>query len=127
MRKFFRKIIDANWFEILIQMIIILNSLTLGSQYYGQPCWWGDTIENLNLAFTIIFTIECIMKLIGMGFIEYQKDYFNLFDFVVVIAALIEFFFEGSGFAGLSILRGFRILRIFKLIKKAKSLQLLVK
>ena len=81
-------------------------------------------LEQANIAFTVIFTLECISKLIGLGFSRYISNGFNAFDFIVVMAALFESFGKGGK---LSILRGFRIMRIFKLIKGAKGLQLLVR
>ena len=64
--------------------------------------------------------------MIGLGCKAYFKDGFNCFDFVVVILSLIELGAqvitlskEGGMF---SILRGFRLLRIFKLVKSWTSL-----
>jgi len=45
-----------------------------------------------NAIFTVIFTSECVMKIIGLGFITYIGDGFNQFDFIVVIFGLSESF-----------------------------------
>ena len=43
------------------------------------------------MIFTAVFTFEMILKIIGLGAKEYFKDYFNAFDFIIVIAALLEY------------------------------------
>jgi hypothetical protein len=46
-------------------------------------------LEYLNLAFFSVFTIEMILKLLGLGFRNYFKDLNNAFDaFIVIISAI---------------------------------------
>ena len=52
--------------------------------------------------------------------ILHLQDAWNNFDFVIVIFSMIELLFEGI--SGLSMLRSFRLLRVFKLAKSWKSL-----
>jgi len=47
---------------------------------------------------------------------------FNIFDAVVVIISLIEYGVQAGGNSGLTALRAFRLLRIFKLLKRWKSI-----
>ena len=69
-----------------------------------------------------------IIKLLGMGFKDYMRDTFNLFDALLVIVSLIDFVLlnipeisqNGSGGA-LSAFRGIRLLRVFKLARSWKS------
>lgn len=83
-------------------------------------------MEVVNLAFTGIYFIEMIIKLIA-----YKKTYFmdgwNVFDFLIVIFALIgivsEQVFNIKVGALSTVVRAFRILRVLKLIRKAKNLQ----
>jgi voltage-dependent calcium channel L type alpha-1D len=98
----------------------------LGAEWYGMPDYWKNTQAYANSVFLIIFTFEAAFKIIGLGFFEYVKDGFNLFDFLIVISGFVEVIFQSGAGAALSVLRGFRILRIFKLLKKAKGLQTLV-
>jgi hypothetical protein len=46
--------------------------------------------DNLNIVFSLIFTIEAAVKIIGMKG-NYFKDTWNVFDFVVVCITLIVF------------------------------------
>ena len=47
-------------------------------------------LEYINLFFYAIFFIEMIIKLIGFGIKHYFRDFFNIFDFIVVIISTID-------------------------------------
>lgn len=56
---------------------------------------WNNTINKFDLAFSIIFIVECILKVIGMGFIRHKAAYlrsaWNWIDFFIVIVSIIGF------------------------------------
>jgi hypothetical protein len=106
-------------------VIIILNTIVLGLEWYGQSPLWHKVHALANLIFTVAFTIEMLLKIIGLGFFCYLTDGFNQCDFTVVTVGLFEYVMEDK--KTLSVLRGFRILRIMKLFKRTPNLQLLVK
>ena len=70
----------------------------------------------LNLVFTIIFTVEATLKLIGLGLKEFNKERFNQFDLIVVIISIAEMYMPGdvSGFSSFRAFRLFKILRLFR-------------
>jgi hypothetical protein len=76
------------------------------------------------MIFTAVFTFEMILKIIGLGAKEYFKDHFNSFDFTIVIAALLEYIIETEN-KGVTALRGFRIMRVLKVIKTFKKLRVI--
>ena len=78
-----------------------------------------------NLFFTVIFLVEMIVKLIALGIVEYSKDGFNNFDAFIVVMSYVELFMPGEN-SSLSVLRAFRLLRIFKIIKSWDSLRVLL-
>lgn len=51
-------------------------------------------LNKLNLFFTLLFAIEMILKLIGIGPKEYLRDTFNIFDGIIVILSIVELFFD---------------------------------
>jgi hypothetical protein len=65
-----------------------------------------------------------VIKLLGLGFKEYARDSFNLFDAIIVLISLVETalvsIFSSEG-GGLSALRGIRLLRVFKLARVWKD------
>lgn len=94
-------------------------------------------LANLNFAFSIIFIIEAFLKLCA-----YRKAYFlsgwNIFDFFVVMASILDIIMSYSGSksqssSAISILpqiaRIFRVMRVTKLLrmfKRFKGLQKLI-
>lgn len=85
--------------------------------------------------FTIIFTLEMFIKMLAVGLKNYFRGtMFNVFDCGVVIASIIDIFLsnllvndatESSG-SVITALRGFRLLRIFKLAKSWKRFEILI-
>jgi hypothetical protein len=76
--------------------------------------------------FTIIFTLECVTKIIGMGFIigkgSYLRNAWNWLDFIVVITSLLEFLPEMSNISGLRTFRLFRPLRNLTTVPSMRTL-----
>lgn len=75
----------------------------------------------MNYFFAFVFNVEAVMKLIALGK-KYFKDYWNLFDLFVVlgtnIGIVISFSLTTVDVSSTaSIVRAFRIMRIFKLVK----------
>lgn len=70
-----------------------------------------------------------IIKLIGLGFKEYIRDTFNVFDCLLVILSVIDFVLSwipevnSSGSDALFAFRGIRLLRVFKLARSWTSLR----
>ena len=95
----------------------------------GIPQTVIDITEYANFAFSIVFLLEAIFKLIAYGK-RYFNDYWNVFDFVIVLGSLV-FIVLKYGFrisllsSATQVLRALRIGRIFKLFRNLKSLQII--
>lgn len=62
--------------------------------------------------FTCIFTVEAVLKILALGLYKYLEDRWSCFDIVIVILSLVELGL--SGVKGLTILRSFRLVRVFQ-------------
>lgn len=123
----------ASWLENTITGIIIANTVTLSMEYVDScvengidqackmPTAYADTLTIFNYLFIGIFTIELIIKLIGLGLRAYVQDRYNLFDCLVVIVSYVELLLDGN--ASLSVIRTFRLARVLKLAKNWTSLR----
>jgi voltage-dependent calcium channel L type alpha-1F len=91
----------------------------MASEFYDQPLWLTNTQLFANYVFTGFFCFEMLIKLFGYGFIKYFEDKFNCFDCFVVLMSFLDIgiSFSGSENSNLDIIKAFRLLRIFKLIK----------
>jgi hypothetical protein len=55
-----------------------------------------ETLKNWNTFFTWVFTLEMVIKLIGLGPKAYSQSSFNLFDGFVVIINLVDIVISNS-------------------------------
>ena len=117
------------WFGHFITFVIVLNTIVMGMERFPSDVAYVHALETANLVFTIIFAVEMVLKLVGLGLRGYVSDAFNIFDGVVVVISLVDLIMTalsvGSG-SGLGVLRSFRLLRVFKLARSWKDLQTLL-
>ena len=80
--------------------------------------WVINMLSNLNLVFTVIFTAEAVIKMVGLGFKEFNKEKFNQFDLVIVIISIAEMQVQNQDGPGVfSSFRAFRLFKIFRLFR----------
>ena len=93
-------------------------------------CASADTITKANYFFTLVFTLEAVLKITGQGWQVYIRNIWNKFDFFIVVAGIFDVvlsFFENSFtkvviiFRIQKILRLLRITRMIKLVKGLKA------
>jgi len=145
-RMFFYKIATSSAFDMVIMFFILFNTTTLAMFHAGETQvshtvpvtnitvtrsegakmdqGIADALDALNYVFIVVFTLEVLVKVIGLGVREYVKDGFNIFDFIIVLLSFVELGLDGD--SSLSALRTFRLARIFKLAKRWKALRDLV-
>lgn len=63
-----------------------------------------------------------ILKIFGMGVMEYVKDRMNIFDAIIVMLSLVEIFI-GSGGSAISAFRSIRIFRIFRVLRVTRLIR----
>ncbi len=51
-------------------------------------------MEIANLIYTIAFAMEMVIKMYGLGLINYVRDRFNIFDCTIVMLSLIDIIFN---------------------------------
>ena len=129
-------IITHEYFDNFILFVIALNSMVLGISDYGNVnsdgelvangSWRNTLIDQTEILFTLVFSVECILKVIGMGFTgknSYMKDRWNWLDFLVVVTSWLSYV---PAIPNVSVLRTFRVLRPLKSISSNPRLQSLV-
>ena len=124
--RFFYLIVTSVSFNFFIFLLILGNTATLAAYTYDQSDLQTDLLEIFNEFFTWIFFAEMIFKLIGLGFTNYRKDSYNVFDCVIVVISLVDWTIsripnvEAGG--ALNAFRALRLLRMLKLSKSWKAL-----
>jgi hypothetical protein len=121
-----RKIVDSDKFNSLIIVIIIFNTIVLAVEHHDMPAWQSKMSEIFNFIFSFVFLIEMILKLFGLGLKDYLADNFNKFDGIIVLMSLVEMFQSSDEKNGITVLRAFRLLRIFKIIRSWTEIRVLL-
>jgi len=113
-------IVNSPIFNGFIIFVILCNTVLLSMDQYPLISEeTADVFAVFNLIFTVIFTVELIPKLIGLGVKEFVSDPFNRFDAIIVIVSLVEMMIPQDGESGgaFSALRAFRLFRILKIFR----------
>ncbi|XP_055343397.1 voltage-dependent L-type calcium channel subunit alpha-1D-like [Paramacrobiotus metropolitanus] len=120
-------LVGCEHFENCIFGLIFLNTIAMSVRYDGQPKGQILALEYLNMTFTAVFVLECVLKLFAFNIIHYFKDVWNVFDFVVVFISMFDIGY--SLYTGtvteVNIFRIFRVLRLGKLLGKSRNTRIL--
>nr|XP_043065870.1 sodium channel protein para isoform X41 [Drosophila bipectinata] len=110
--------------ELFITLCIVVNTMFMAMDHHDMNKEMERVLKSGNYFFTATFAIEATMKLMAMSPKYYFQEGWNIFDFFIVALSLLELGLEGV--QGLSVLRSFRLLRVFKLAKSWPTLNLLI-
>ncbi|XP_064155060.1 sodium channel, voltage gated, type VIII, alpha subunit a isoform X4 [Anguilla rostrata] len=111
--------------DLAITICIVLNTLFMAMEHYPMTPHFEHVLTVGNLVFTGIFTAEMFAKLVAMDPYYYFQEGWNIFDGFIVSLSLMELGL--ADVEGLSVLRSFRLLRVFKLAKSWPTLNMLIK
>jgi hypothetical protein len=136
LRRFCTRIYKSRLFELFIIFIIIVNILQMAMVYNEASNEYLMVLENINLAITLVFILEAVLKIIGSGLKAYFYNSWNRFDFFVVTTSAIDIFlsfFIGTrtillrlGPQMFKMLRIFRISKLIRIFKALKTLETLI-
>lgn len=75
-------------FDISIMILICLNMVTMMVETDDQSQEMTNILYWINLVFIVLFTGECVLKLISLRHYYFTIGW-NIFDFVVVILSIV--------------------------------------
>ncbi|XP_016130712.1 calcium channel, voltage-dependent, N type, alpha 1B subunit, a [Sinocyclocheilus grahami] len=115
-------------FEYSIMIMIALNTVVLMMKFHGAPDFYEAMLKYLNIVFTALFSMECILKIIAFGPLNYLKDAWNVFDFVTVLGSITDILVTeiNERLLNLSFLRLFRAARLVKLLRQGYTIRILL-
>jgi voltage-gated potassium channel len=117
-------------FDISLIVIIVISVITVMLDSVIQiNLVYGQYLYRLEWIFTIVFTIEYILRLISVGRpLRYATSFFGIIDLLAILPTYCSLLFPGSQyFLVIRILRLLRIFRILKLVQFLQEAQLLIK
>uniref|UniRef100_A0A672KFS8 Ion transport domain-containing protein n=1 Tax=Sinocyclocheilus grahami TaxID=75366 RepID=A0A672KFS8_SINGR len=78
-------------FEYTILTMIALNTIVLMMKHHDPRIeGYDNALKYLNTVFTVIFTVECVLKILAFGIMNYFRDTWNIFDFITVLGSITE-------------------------------------
>jgi voltage-gated sodium channel len=118
------RLADSTAFNSAIFVVIVANAVVLGLETYPSiERAQSDLLHLLNDVFLGIFVVELVIRLVGFG--RRPQDFFrsgwNVFDFVVVVAAFTPGIRENA-----TLLRLIRLARIVRIVRLLPDLRVLV-
>uniref|UniRef100_A0A803VRI7 Voltage-dependent N-type calcium channel subunit alpha n=1 Tax=Ficedula albicollis TaxID=59894 RepID=A0A803VRI7_FICAL len=115
-------------FEYFIMVMIALNTIVLMMKFYDAPEAYEEMLKCLNIVFTSMFSMECVLKIIAFGVLNYFRDAWNVFDFVTVLGSITDILVTeiADNFINLSFLRLFRAARLIKLLRQGYTIRILL-
>ncbi|XP_032677442.1 muscle calcium channel subunit alpha-1 isoform X4 [Odontomachus brunneus] len=134
-RKLCISVVEWKPFEWLILMTIFANCVALAvyTPYpYGDSNQTNQYLEKIEYVFLVIFTVECVMKIIAYGFVAhpgaYLRNGWNLLDFTIVVIGMVSTVLTILMKEGFDVkaLRAFRVLRPLRLVSGVPSLQVVL-
>ncbi|KAG6449276.1 muscle calcium channel subunit alpha-1 isoform X2 [Manduca sexta] len=135
LRKLCYDIVEWKPFEYMILTTIFANCIALA---VFTPYPSGDTnntnqiLEKVEWIFMVIFTGECVMKIIAYGFLfhpgAYLRNTWNSLDFTIVTIGIVSMILQiiSKDSIDVKALRAFRVLRPLRLVSGVPSLQIVL-
>ena len=123
-----KKVTEQAWFNNTITFIILIAAVIVGIQSYENQGLSQEVLDVLSIidwAIVVVFLLEAVLKLVAEGVFpwRYFWDPWNVFDFVIVVAAFLPL----KDLFPPSVLRLLRLLRVLKLVKALPELRMIVK
>ena len=119
---------NHKYFMPIISFCILANTVVLAFNKFPNSGKEETIMGFINQVFFIIFLLEAFIKLLGEGSKSYFSEFFNMFDFFIIVVSTIDLVLENVNIqkadvlAAIRVLRVFRLLRVFKLAKVWKDL-----
>lgn len=118
----FYEIRNNKIFELFVITIIIFSALMIGANSYQISATTMQVLSVLDIAITVIFLIEIVIRFIGEPDKKrFFHNFWNIFDTFIVLVSLIPI--EDSEVAILGrLVRIFRVLRMVSIIPELRIL-----
>ncbi|XP_052425508.1 voltage-dependent L-type calcium channel subunit alpha-1D-like isoform X1 [Carassius gibelio] len=136
-------VVNSTGFEYIMFVLILLNTICLAIQHYGQSELFNYVMDILNMVFTAVFTVEMLLKLIAFKPRHYFTDAWNTFDALIVVGSVVDIAItevnpteapqvdesgntEDSARISITFFRLFRVMRLVKLLSRGEGIRTLL-
>ncbi len=89
------------------------------------------TLTLIDLALSIVFVIECVLKILALGFMfcgpdSYMRSSWNTLDFIIIVCSILPLVLKNYELSVLRVAKLLRILRPIRVVSTNKNLKLLI-
>jgi voltage-gated potassium channel len=108
----------------LVLLVAIVSSVTvvLLESVASVRARVGPTLRTLEWGFTVLFTIEYVLRLASVGRpLRYARSAYGLIDLIAILPSYVSLIFPGA--QSLLAVRLLRLLRVFRVLKLAEYLR----
>eukprot|EP00755_Sulcionema_specki_P007653 Sspe_Gene.38830::Locus_18726_Transcript_1_1_Confidence_1.000_Length_6213::g.38830::m.38830 len=109
-----------NTVDLVVFAVILVNAIVISLQHYRQSARLDRFLWGANIAFTCVYCIEAVVKIVGLSPRGYFSEVWNRFDFLVVAVSLLGAVV--TDVSGFTFVRLFRVARLLRLLKRTKGL-----
>jgi voltage-gated potassium channel len=111
---------EGKFFDLALMVFIILSVLVvLIDSVSGLHAKYGDILLIVEWLFTILFTIEYILRIISsLKPSRYIFSFYGIIDLLAILPTYLSLVFVGSQY--LIVIRVLRLLRVFRVLKLAR-------
>lgn len=121
MQKNILQLVEHHIFQNFIIILIIINGITMGLETSKEIMHsFGSYLHLFDTLVIGIFTIEIILRIYAHR-VEFFKDGWSIFDFLIVAISLVP---ASAGFEILRVLRVFRLLRLITVVPQMRKIVL---
>ncbi len=112
----------GKWFDVILIISIVLSVIVVMLDSIGSIRRdHGNVLNSIEWFFTILFTIEYVLRLICVGKpLRYATSFFGIIDLLAILPTYLSLVFPGSHY--LAVIRVLRVLRIFRVLKLVQYL-----
>lgn len=105
---------------LLIAIVLSVMAVVLDSVHRVHRDW-GTMLWVAEWAFTVLFTIEYVLRLLCVGRpLRYAVSFFGLVDLLAIVPTYLSVFIAGS--QSLIVIRTLRLIRVFRVFKLTRYL-----
>jgi voltage-gated sodium channel type II alpha len=114
-------LIENKYFETAVIIMILLSSLALALEdvHLPQNPILTDILFYMDRIFTVIFTLEMLIKWLALGFLTYFTNAWCWLDFVIVMVSLINFV---AALAGAGSVQAFKTMRTLRALRPLRAM-----
>ncbi|KAI9303230.1 Ion transport protein-domain-containing protein [Cunninghamella echinulata] len=94
-RKCYDLVVDKRGrFYKCMTWVIVLNIIFLCTETDQENLIWSEVKEYLYLGFVVIYWVEVLIKLFGLGWTSFRKNLWNIYDIIVLIGSAVTVIFS---------------------------------